>query len=68
MRKEDSSIKKYALYTTNRRKNHRGKARHTCVQLTQQKTGFSIDEMKVKAMNGSDWRHVVGTVDPQAPS
>ena len=37
------------------------------VKLTQQKTGLSLEEMKVKAMDQSKWRHVVGTVDPLAP-
>ena len=67
LRKEDSSVKKYALYTTNRRKNRRERPRHTYVKLTQETTGLSIQEMKVKAMDCSEWRHVVGRVDPQAP-
>ena len=65
LRKKDLSIKTYALYTTNRRQNRRRRPRHTYAKLTQQTTGLSIEEMKLKAMGGSEWRHVVGRVDPQ---
>ena len=54
LRKEDSSIKTYALYTSNREKNRRGRPRHTYVKLTQQTTVLSIQELKVKAMDRSE--------------
>ena len=66
-RKEDSSIKIYALYTTNRGKNHRGRPRHIYVKLTQETTSLSIQKMKEKAMDHSEWRHVVKRIDPIAP-
>ena len=34
LKKEDSSIKKFAFYTTNRERYHRGRPRHTYVKLT----------------------------------
>ena len=53
------SLAEYALYTTNRRKNYRRRPRHTYVKLTHQATRLSIEEMKEKVMDHSEWRHVV---------
>ena len=51
LRKENSSIKKCALYATNRGTNRRGRPKHTYIKLTLQTTGLWIEEMKVKAMD-----------------
>ena len=67
LRKQGSTISKYALFNTNKGKNRRGRPRHTYVKLIQQTTGLTLDEMKERAMDRIEWRRVVGRFDLQAP-
>ena len=58
LRKQGSTISKYALFNSNKDKNRRGRPRHTYVKLIQQTTGLTLDEMKERAMDRIERRRI----------
>ena len=67
LRKENSTISKYALYTTNKGKNRRGRSRTIFTKVAEKLTGMPTEEIRLKAMDRIEWRRVVGRIDLQAP-
>ena len=67
-RPPETTIKKYALYTTNQGRNRRGRPRATYVKLMEKVTGMDNHALIQLAENREEWqRFVIGRIDTQTP-